>query len=537
MALIDQVRQVLDRLAPLGWGDLLGRHGLDVTAADLAQELAKPLQVKRGLQGFEDFALEGTRGIEPGSPSRSLLYHSLASPRVQEGPGISRLEDFPTLAEIDVVENYVFGSAPPSLDDLRQRVGGVPLAVAVFAYEYRPASHTCHKRHADLVFARTGVSRVGDTGPLYRARFRGFVPYVDEDAHAFRVCPARYGVFLAVQRSGARDDFCPMRFGPPGDPRESDLTRRFWMPVHKLFAGGECLRGLAGPLEVALHARHLNEKLRRVHLALRGGLVGQPHDTGWDEPDISNPPFRFEEGLADWSADPTYPPGVLVPVPHPLVEPARYRDEPLAFVVPPNQPFASSLALPPRAGARSAPEFVHVRTRLLDAAETENLNDTADVAGAVGQGNYRALHYVDFTADGAVTASCSLLADPALQVAGPVAAYSLVTAPDFFFLADQRELTEWTDTLSPTLRDSVWNIRPDTLSDQRLAANLQLPGQPFDPTDDTCTAILSLFGQVSHQQTNARPHDVPRSAPSGRPPRRTPRVPSPSVRRETASSP
>lgn len=511
MALIDQIRQVLDRLAPLGWGDLLAQHGIDVTAADLAQELAKPLTVKRGLQGFEDFSLEGTRGIEPGSPSRSLLYHALASPRVEEGPGVPRLEDFPTLAEIDVVENYVFGAAPPTLDELRALAGGGELAVAVFSYEYRPASHTCHKRHADLVFSRTGVSRVGDTPPLYRARYRGFVPYVDEDAHAFRVCPARYGAFLAVRQAGSRDNFCPMRFGPPQDAGTSDEQRRFWMPLHKLFAGDECLRGLDAPLRVELEARHVNEKLRRVHLALRGGLAGQPHDSGWDEPDISNPPFRFEDGLAEWSTDPTHPKGVLVPIPHPLVEPARYRGKPLTYIVPAGAPLlASSLFLPAIDNARSAPEYVHARMRIAADGTPKNLNDEANVAGEVRKGNYRALHYVDYTADGAITASSSLLEGGAPGVQGPVPAYSLVTAPDFFFLADQRELTEWTDHLTPGLRKSVWNITPDTLSDQRLAANLQLPDSPFDPDDQTCTAIVSLFGEVSKQQTNARPADVMR---------------------------
>jgi hypothetical protein len=508
MPLLDQVRDVLDRLAPLGWGDLFMKHGLDTGAADLDAELAKPLDVRRSMQGFEDFALEGHRGVEPGAPARSLVYHALASPRVQEGPGIPVLEDFPTLAEIDVVENYVFAAGRPTLDDLRARADNRPLAVVVFAYEYRPASHTCHKRHADLVFARTGVSRVGDAPPLYRARFRGFVPFVEEDAHAIRVSPARFGAFLAVQKSGDRAAFCPMRFRPPGENEAGDEGLQFWLPVHKLFAGDECIAGLADGLRVELAASHTNEKLRRIHVAFRSGLVGgAPHDGGWSEPEISQPPFRFHDGLAEWSRDAHDPPGVLVPVPQPLVEPATLGGKPLAFNVPPARPFSSSLRIPDVRSALTAPEYVHVRTVVEDGG-TRDLNAERDVAARVRAGGYQALHYLDHTADGAITAACSLLDDAASGVARSVAAYSLVAAPDFFFLCDQRELTEWTEGLPASLRKSVWNIEPATLSDQRAAANLQLPGEPFDPADRTCTAIVSLFGRTSQQQTNAKPQDV-----------------------------
>ena len=45
--------------------------------------LSQPLsQIDRTVPGFEDFALEGQRGIEPGRPARSLLFHALASPNV-----------------------------------------------------------------------------------------------------------------------------------------------------------------------------------------------------------------------------------------------------------------------------------------------------------------------------------------------------------------------------------------------------------------------------------------------------------------------
>ena len=69
MALIDAVKNACERLAPLGWEALLRRHGLDITRANLAAELQRELAVDRSVSGFEDFALTGTRGIQPGTPA------------------------------------------------------------------------------------------------------------------------------------------------------------------------------------------------------------------------------------------------------------------------------------------------------------------------------------------------------------------------------------------------------------------------------------------------------------------------------------
>jgi hypothetical protein len=76
MPLIEDVANVCRRLGDHGWRDLLLRvtdSALDITAAELGQELAMPLaRIDRTVPGFEDFAAEGERGIEPGMPARSL---------------------------------------------------------------------------------------------------------------------------------------------------------------------------------------------------------------------------------------------------------------------------------------------------------------------------------------------------------------------------------------------------------------------------------------------------------------------------------
>ncbi|MCZ2826538.1 MULTISPECIES: hypothetical protein [unclassified Modestobacter] len=481
MALLDDVRALCDRLAPHGWADLLVAHGLDIGAADLAAELARPLPgVDREVPGFEDFAAEGRRGVEPRSPARSLLLHALASPNVTRRPDGRELTGFATPAELSVVEDHVFGVRPPSLAELLVAAGTGNLAIVVFATEYRPSAQTPHQRHADLVFARTGVSRVGTAPPRWDGRLRGFLPTVADDPHGVRVLPARYAPYLAVLVPGDQAGAVPMRFRPADGSGPGDAGRRFWVPLHKLFPGAECIRGRT--LSVRLTVTHTNEKLRRIHLALGP-------DASWGRPDVDRPPFRFSDGIAELSEDPGLGPGTVVPVPHArLVEPAEYQGRPLTFRVPPNQPLSSSLNIPAEGLWRHGPEYVHVRSAVADDGTETDLNTRPDVAGVVAAGGYRARHHVDFTGDGWVAAVVPELAP---ELPRSRSAYSLVAAPDFFPSTDQRELTEWAATRVPSrLRTTIWRVPPDPLSDERFPANLTLSGSGFRPDDDTVTAIV-----------------------------------------------
>lgn len=477
MALIENVIKICNRLAPHGWRDLLLRHGLDITATNLKQELAKELpSINREIKGFEDFAFEGKRGIEPGNPAWSLLFHALASPSVVKSADGSDLTAFPTLAEIETVENYVYGVEPPSLLELRRRAQSAPLAIVVFASEYRPAPETVHRKYADLCFSRTGVARIGTAEPLYAPQHRGFLPFVEGDNHAFRVLPARYSAYIAVIRTGDKNIFGPMRF------QGGDEGRLFWVPLHKLFSGTECIRGL--DLHLTLNAHHVNEKIRRIHLSLK--------NAGWGEPDISNPPFIFTNGIAELSRNSDFGTGVLIPVVHSkLVEPAVYQGKPLTFKVPNNSDtLSSSLRIPDDNNARHAPEYVHARHKILPDGQQQDLNNQPNVATTVALGGYNARHYLDFTGDGWVEALCPELA---VSIPRRVPAYSLVTAPDFFPNCDQRELMDWWEQSVPqALRNSIWRIRPETLSDERLAPNLELKQAGFRKEDRTVTAIVSL---------------------------------------------
>ncbi len=66
MPLIDEVTAKLNVFGDHGWKDLFLRHGLDISAANLAAELARPLNtIDRTIPGFEDFALHIPSMIYP----------------------------------------------------------------------------------------------------------------------------------------------------------------------------------------------------------------------------------------------------------------------------------------------------------------------------------------------------------------------------------------------------------------------------------------------------------------------------------------
>jgi hypothetical protein len=121
MTLIDEIFALCKKL-PDDWAALLKAHGLDIRKADgkaLKRELTKkPLKVNRNIRGFADFAEDEAFGIVPRRPAHSLFYHALASPIMQTGVDGKLLSWFPSLDEIELVENYVFGVDPPTLAEL-----------------------------------------------------------------------------------------------------------------------------------------------------------------------------------------------------------------------------------------------------------------------------------------------------------------------------------------------------------------------------------------------------------------------------------
>ena len=463
MALIDEVQQLCERLAPAGWSDLLRLHGLDIEARPLAQALSMPLAIDRNVKGFEDFSLLGGRAIEPGNPARSLLYHAMASPNVTEGVEGAPLSGFPTPAELETLLNYVYGVNPPSLAQLQAQVGqDAVLAVVVFAVEYRPRSETPHRKHADQCFSRTGIARVGTAPAHYEPRLRGFSPFVDQQPQAMRVMPARYSAYIAVQQKGGTGDGW----------LDGDQALDFWRPLHKLFSGPECLAERA--LQVDLKAYHVNEKLRQFHLK---------YPQQWTEPALSQPPFVLTEGLAQWGEHTLYGQGLCMPQSKPcLVEYAQLNNQHVSFRVPPGADFGGYI--------------INKRYRVLLDGSIADLNNEPEVDAIVNAGNYEAAHFIDFTAEGWIKAEC-----PEVSALIPlnIAAYSILSAPDFYPTCGQAELVQWAQ--EQDLPEGTWYVTLMALSQRRVAANPALPESGFVLEDKSMTVLVSAFSQQEEPPT------------------------------------
>ncbi|MBT2541080.1 twin-arginine translocation signal domain-containing protein [Streptomyces sp. ISL-44] len=453
--LLDRVGEVCARLAPKGWGSLLlavSRGTLDIGAPDLAEALARPIaDLDRTVPGFADFAPgPAARGIEPGSPARSLLYHALASAEVlTDGEGRS-LGAFPTLAEIEAVEDYVYGVRPPTLDRLREIAGDNALGVVVFAVDYRAATGSVHGRHADLCFSRTGIARMGTVDPFYDARARQFTPADPKRPFVFRTVPQRFAPYIAMQVTGADG-----RLFGPRDTVSGDDERSFWVPLHKLFDGPECIEGL--DLSVTLGSHLVNEKLKHMHLFLRE----QGYPTDWTGKALEQYPFVIRgERIASLLPPPRHGSGVLGPRPAPFANRARFRDQWLSFNVSsdlvgdPGILYFSSVQLIPGSleteptylegtapdNDRRAPEYVNIRHRLNPDGSLDDLNLDPDMDRIIREGGYRAQHYIDFAGDGSVAVRCPQL-EAEIDTFKP--AFCSVAPPDFFPLVNQRGLVAW----------------------------------------------------------------------------------------------
>ncbi len=500
MALIDQITQICRRLAPLGWADTMNQFGLDLNAADMAAELDRTLS---GIQaanvpGFADFHPGGVRGIEPGQPARSLLYHALASPAVHPTADGSPAADpaaYPTLEELDTLENYIYSRAQKQLTDFPGVV------VVVFSHQYRTGARTGHGLYADTVYSRTGVARVGTRPAFYDPARRSFWPLPADGSNSVCVMGARYSAYLAI----------PRKLGPAdsiqgGTVDALDANRTYLIPVHKLFSGSECLVGRN--LTLLFKEFHRNEKLRRVHT--QGGI---PLLSGFN---VNAVPFVRDSVnspnemlvLQAVGAGST----VVLPTPQTqLVRTAKQQrsttgqSELVRFNVPAateGNRFWTSYDIQPPGEGRLAPEYVNIRHRVqTNAAGAQVIDDINSLpqstfTSLIANGGYEAAHFIDDTCDGCLSVTVGGLPTTLAGASKVRSAYSLVTAPDFFPLMDQLVIYDWATALSGGRRSQFSQGSPEPLSRGRTAANPTLPrpgtSQPaFNRQDLTMTAVLS----------------------------------------------
>ncbi|MCY3011138.1 MAG: hypothetical protein NTY42_15135 [Planctomycetota bacterium] len=501
-SLFSGVSECCRRLAILGWRDLLldATGGqFDLLAKDLESELIKPLsKIDRTCPGFGDFALRGTKAIEPGYPDQSLLYHALAAPSVVAMRNGTKLAGFPTLAEIETVENYIYASRKATLEELRKGIATDDLSIVVFALHYRNAPMSVNGRHAELCFSRTGIAHLGTIEPFYNPELRTFASIDEARPYDFRVTPRRFATYLAKRVTGYSG-----KFGLQ-DPQEGDSNREFWVPVHKLFSGKECIANM--DLDIQLSSGMRNDVIASFHRTMQGqGLT-----TGWTGHDLEQYPFVVkDEAIASLSQQEDHGEGVVMPKPAALIREAKYKGKLLTF------PWHNSLSrnskniqvssyfVMPNAAApiapgyyldtdqdspRNAPEYINIRHRVVD-EKVESLNPRPDLMELVRQGGYDVLHYTDSAGDGWVAANCRQLQDQG--VIKSHAAFVLVGLPDFFPKINQRDLMRWWKNEVPQrLRATLWTVPPLALSHARIAANVELP-IGFSLTDDTVTAIVA----------------------------------------------
>lgn len=547
MALIDDVKAVLEDLKAKGWNTVFAAHGVDLEDVLNQHDLKAALTgttypVGRGQTGFHDFSVDQAHLIEPGDPARSLLYHAMASPLVTlpDDPDPAAADRYPALRQIDVIENFIYDCMPLTAATLRGAT------IAVFAYQYRERERTAHGQHADMIYSRCGIARNGPVEPLFDKRARSFVPHgvaeggTDGKLQA-RVMPARYGAFLCLSRSGERNWTARRKTGSfalTGGRRKGDRKRGFLVPYRKLFDAQVLIDDTV--ISVAFTDYHLNEKLRRAGLIDDGARF--PPDF-----DLDKPPFKIEScngnGFIGWKKHPGSL--VLEPTNRPLIEPAKQEDETtkktriVRFEVdrqgwPPRRnrrytSFAISSGTLnliregfeslldgfldwigheqrfPR--PRNAPEFMNIRHRLkgenedavADGSDPEILDmrkepcNRGEFLKAVERPTWKAVAFLDGCADGYVGATIDL-SDGTQRDAKR--AYSVIAPPDFFPYVDQLEIDRWFRVSNFNADTQFKQGGPDPLCFGRLTPIPHLRAKDdafdsFDRADQTMTAMVS----------------------------------------------
>lgn len=493
MALINEVKAICDRLAPLGWRKLfqdVTGNSLDIqqaTPAALKTALEKVVTINRGLEGFEDFHPDGKQAVTPGEPARSLLLHALACPRVKRDGAGNHLAGFPTLAEIETVENYIFARVEKTLTQIE---AGRTLSVVVFAVEYRSAPDTPDKAHADMVFSRTGIARIGTADPSYRAQDRGFQTANPIQPHDFHVVPVRFQAWLAAPVKG--DKARVMRLN---NATTAEKSRTFWIPVHKLFDGEECIKGKN--ITLTGQSKLFNIKLQRVMKSVGVNKTGSPY-------------VLEDQELGELRTGSIFGQFAIVPKTQTqLVKQARDASgKPLTYKVPKDKGNAGFATFQPRSEEdtnndidpgtgkdveiRPFPAYIHARTQVKNGTLID-LNLENDVGEVVRKGNYEALLYVDYTGEGWLDIEATHNGAPLVSTTRPPA-YVILSAPDFFPYSGQRELSEWTQSndVPNKFKNQIWGIPPVPLTEVRLPANLQLTGATFDSKEDTISTVVAM---------------------------------------------
>ena len=185
-------------------------------------------------------------------------------------------------------------------------------------------------------------------------------------------------------------------------------------------------------------------------------------------------------------------------------EPARFK-VPLATR---DNRYSTSLQMPTNGDVRPVPEYVNIRHRVQKRGSRYVVDDLQKLGltfeKIVSKGGYEAAHYLDDTCDGCITVTVRGIT----HTKETKPAYSLVTAPHFFPLADQLEIANWVRRSLINYQEHFRQGSPWPLCEGRRPVNIELPRadgpgyRAFDRDDQTVTAIVSL--QPRSRQISAR---------------------------------
>jgi hypothetical protein len=511
-----------------GWGTYLkqiANVNLTLMGTALNAELLKDLDANtlKNLsanpdRGFDDFA--GMNLIKPGFPAFSLLYHALASPRVRS----SSILAYPDLAQLDILENYIYALAEwEHLKTVYNVKSNEELVMAVFAYEYRPAFKTPHHEHADMVYSRTGVARVGEHEMNFDKINRCFTnkPKDNVPVQHSAVVPARYGLFIAKRVKNSDINLMTTGVYKPGDKFDDkeDAKRTFLQPIRKVFQNDL----LFGEAKLNFKEMHRSEKLAKLvehtQLTFYNNLKPTVRDSSQlivQDGKITNVESSF----------------LVISQPKPLIRISKENNKPVYFLVPVmipgedgysrNRYFTSyntqevqdvELLVPTKGnGYQKIPnQYNEPRTQPLFLNITHE-QDTVDAKGyrevlkdgefekRLNDGMFQAPLFEDSICEGSVNAQITFGDQAALKGLRKecLPGFSIVTAPDFFPQVDNFDLMIY--DVAPGLAVNVSNFYEGglaSLATARLSPNPELLSAK--ESIDTYTAVLS------HKSKNTMP--------------------------------
>ncbi|CAB3751654.1 hypothetical protein [Paraburkholderia solisilvae] len=517
-----QALDILHKRFEAGWAPVLARFGIapnfGASVEAVRDALLRPLAAfDRADPLVSDLAADANAALCPNDPAKSVIYHVWAGSH--STPGLDR----PPLRELDAVENYIY------LLGQHESLPDEPLVPMVLAYAYRKRAATAHRLHADMVYSRVAVTRVGTRDARFDSERQTWESWGGD---GFRVTRARLGLFLCRLVDGNAANVSIL------DRVDGDGQRSFALPVRKLFVGAR-LHNASMIQSIRFRGHFLGDKLKRV-IDVSGAAVPGTLDT-------SRPPFVNEAQLdvpagsqtSDTAIEMNTFDGACIVGPRPraqLVSVATQDTQIARFVVPPREGPPSllrghgidvgnlsinrhytSLQVPssktrlaieavfaefehvlpsvlyplPKVRPRAAPEFVNMRHRVEPDGRITVLGNTlppGEYEAQLDAGGFEAAMFDDGTMDGAVWAD--------IDGVPASAAFVLVTAPDFFPRADEEDLQAWSKT-NPSR--AAWHEfkegGPTPLSAGRFVPNLLLKdlrrdAPLFTRADNTATAVV-----------------------------------------------